>query len=162
MNSYGFDYLNYINNIPGNINYSKVDNNMMNSYEYMNPVNYVNNFNEKQLYNPSVGLEKGNLFQNLYCPYKNYKAMKLNPSNERDAMMYQLMQYKFGLIELQLYLDVYPEDRQMLELYRKYLSIEKQVCSEYEKKYGSITCDSEFANYNSWGWINNPWPWEVK
>ena len=164
MNGYGFDYMNYIANVPGNMNYSNP--NMGNPLGYVNPSNYmddsyISTLNEEQLYNPIIGLEKGNLFKNLYDKYKNYEAFKLNPSNEKQAMMIQLMQYKFALIELQLYLDTHPKDMQMIDLYRKYLSIEKQMCMEYERKYGPITCDSEFIG-NEWTWDNSPWPWEVK
>ena len=102
MNGYGFDYMNYIANVPGNMNYSNP--NMGNPLGYVNPSNYmddsyISTLNEEQLYNPIIGLEKGNLFKNLYDKYKNYEAFKLNPSNEKQAMMIQLMQYKFALIE---------------------------------------------------------------
>lgn len=164
MNGYGFDYMNYITNVPGNMNFSKIEPNMVNPYGYVNPSNYLNdysNLDKEQLYNPALGLEKGNLFKKLYDPYKNYEAFKLNPMSEKQAMMIQLMQYKFALIELQLYLDVHPKDMQVFDLYRKYLSIEKQMCIEYEKKYGPITCDGEILG-NEWSWDNSPWPWEVK
>ena len=53
-------------------------------------------------------------------------------------------------------------DSNVLELYRKYLSIEKQMCDKYESMYGPLTLDSNYINNNSWNWINRPWPWEVK
>lgn len=165
MNDYGFNYMNYITNLPSNMNYS----NMINPNDYMVPPdvinnknNYINNFNIEQLYNPTIGLEKGNLFKNLYDPYKNYEAQKLNPINEKQSMMMQLMQYKFALIELQLYLDTHPKDIQILDLYNKYLDTEKKICNIYEKKFGPITCDSENIYSDDWTWNNNPWPWEVK
>ena len=165
MNDYGFSYMNYITGVPSNMNYS----NMVNPNDYMVPAldvndknNYMDNFNIEQLYNPTIGLEKGNLFKKLYDPYKNYEALKLNPLNEKQSMMMQLMQYKFALIELQLYLDTHPRDVQILDLYNKYLDIEKKMCTTYEKKFGPITCDSENIYGDYWSWNNSPWPWEVK
>ena len=73
-----------------------------------------------------------------------------------------LLLYKFALLELQLYLDTHPNDKKMLDLYQKYLNIEKQMCFEYEKNYGPISCDSEVFDNNYWAWNNSPWPWEVK
>ena len=169
MNNYGFDYFNYMNNIPANMNYPNLNQNIeyntqynKNNQDMMKDNNYYQNTNINQLYNPSSGFMKGNLFKNLYDPYKNYKVTDLNPKNEKEAMLYQLMQYKFVLTELNLYLDTHPKDIEMISLYRKYLEIEKQMTLEYEKMYGPITCDSLYIGNNSWTWNNSPWPWEVK
>lgn len=167
MNNYGFDYFNYIANVPSNINYSKMNPNMypngymMNDANFMKEQEYYMN-NNLQLYDPLSGFLKGNLFKNLYDSYKKYKPQDLNPSNEKEAMLWQVMQYKFLLVELGLYLDTHPNDKEVLSLYRNYLNIEKQSCREYEKKYGPLTCDSEYIGNNSWAWDNSPWPWEVK
>ena len=68
--------------------------------------------------------------------------------------------YKFALNELDLYLDIYPNDTMMLNLYKKYQTEEKQLCNEFEKNYGPLTLDSEYLGNNNWKWINSPWPWE--
>ena len=44
MNGYGFDYLNYIANVPGNMNYVNVKPDMMSSYGYMNQPNSKQNY----------------------------------------------------------------------------------------------------------------------
>ena len=156
MNEYGFDYLNYVTNIPNNMNYSK--NKAMN-YMQDNQIKF-HMPNQAQMLDPYQGFIKGNLFANLYDGYKNYKPEELNPSNEKDALMYQLMQYKFALIDLNLYLDTHPDDNNVLNLYQQYLTIEKQMCNKYESMYGPITLDSVYLGNNSWNWDNNPWPWE--
>ena len=174
MKDYGFDYMNYITNIPSNmINMDKSYNmNQMNNMdktdkmnEFLDTNKFKNIFKMKdknQLVEPYEGLVKGNLFANLYDPYKNYRPMELEPDNEREALLYQLMQYKFALIELNLHLDTHPDDREVIELYNKYLKIEKQMCDKYESMYGPLTTDSNNLNENRWEWINSPWPWEVK
>lgn len=171
MKDYGFDYMNYITNLPSNmINMDKSYNmNQMNKMDKMNEFFDTNKFknifkmkDKDQLVEPYEGLVKGNLFANLYDPYKKYRPMELEPNNEREALLYQLMQYKFALIELNLHLDTHPDAREVIELYNKYLKIEKQMCDKYESMYGPLTTDSNNLNENRWEWINSPWPWEVK
>lgn len=162
MNEYEFDYMNYITNIPSNMM------NMTNNYDPNQNKNMINKFNmnmfnmnsKNDTVEPYEGLIRGNLFENLYDPYKNYKARKLDANNEREALLYQVMQYKFALIELNLYLDTNPNDKSAIELFNKYQKIEKQMCEQYERMYGPLTIDSNYLNNNSWTWKNSPWPWE--
>ena len=162
MNDYGFDYMNYITNMPSkmmnmdNNNYMNQmkDKNKTNSNNYLEQMNKIFKMKENdQILEPYEGLIRGNMFGNLYEPYKNYKPEELNPNNEREALLYQIMQYKFSLIELNLYLDTNPSDRNAIELYNK--------CKKYENMYGPLTLDSNDLNENRWEWINSPWPWEV-
>ena len=159
MNNYGFDYMNYITNIPNNTNYNQLD--KMNMNLTMNNQNMPNMLQKQQPIDPTKGWMRGNLFTNLYDPYKNYKPAKLNPKNERETLLYQVMQYKFALIELNLYLDTHPNDTEMINLYNQYQTIEKQMCDKYESMYGPLTLDSNYLNKNTWVWKNSPWPWEV-
>ena len=156
MNEYGFDYLNYITNV------SNIPNQMYPSKNDMGTnLNKSANFsNSNQLLEPYQGFIRGNMFKNLYDPYKNYKPMELNPTTEREALLYQLLQYKFALTDLNLYLDTHPNDQEMIQVYNKYLNIEKQMCDQYEKVYGPLTTDSMKLSNNNWIWKNSPWPWE--
>ena len=167
MNEYGFDCMNYINNIPSNmihmvnkINVSKSNDNMdmFNKFKINKEVSMIY---KNETLEPYEGFIKGNLFKNLYDPYKNYKPQQLNANNEREALLYQVMQYKFALIELNLYLDTNPNDKEAIELFNKYQRMEKQMCKQYESMYGPLTIDSEYLNNNNWVWNNSPWPWEV-
>ena len=151
MNDYGFDYMNYINNITSNM----MDMNKFN----MNQKKKTNQNN--QITEPYDGLIKGNMFSNLYDPYKNYRPKELESNTEREALLYQVMQYKFALIELNLYLDTNPNDKNALELFNKYSDIEKKICKKYESMYGPLVIDSENQNEYSWQWNKSPWPWEV-
>ena len=161
MNDYGFDYMNYITNIPNSMKYNNSQN-MDYMVGHKNMPNMMNKVWQKdKLLDPTEGFIKGNLFTNLYDPYKNYKPAELNPKNEREALLYQVMQYKFALIELNLYLDTHPNDKEMIKLYNKYLKTEKQMCDKYESMYGPLTVDSNYLDKNTWVWDNSPWPWEV-
>lgn len=162
MNDYGFDYMNYITNVPNNIKYNQTKTNTnfsMNKQNMNNKIPYM--MKKDQAIEPIEGWKKGNLFANLYDQYKNYRPANIEPRNEKETLLYQVMQYKFALIELNLYLDTHPNDMEMVKLYNQYLDIEKKMCNKYEGMYGPLTLGSDNLDKNNWVWINSPWPWEV-
>lgn len=162
MNDYGFDYLNYVTNVPSNYNFNNQNQNMkMNKTGINNSYLSVMDGMKQIPGDVTKGFLRGNLFESLYNPYDNYKPMELNPKNEREALLYQLLQYKFALTDLDLYLDTHPNDSSVVELYQKYLKIAKQICDKYESKYGPLTLDSSAIGKNNFLWKNSPWPWEV-
>ena len=127
--------------------------------QFDNKFNVSNNMNNSNI-DPKEGFLRGNLFDNLYKPYKNYTYGNLKATNKKEELLYNLLMYKFALIELNLYLDVNPNDMMMLNLFKKYQMEEKKLCNEFEKNYGPLTLDSEYLGNNNWKWINSPWPWE--
>lgn len=142
-NEFNNNFMNGINNMP----------NMMN-----NMGNMIMNNN---LDDPKDGFLRGNMFNNLYDPYKNYKYRELKPSNKREELLYNILMHNFVLVEFQLYLDVNPMDSNIINLYNKYLEQKKKLVDEYEKNYGPLTMDSMNMGNNKWNWNNSPWPWEV-
>ena len=127
--------------------------------QFDNKFNVSNNTNNNNV-DPKEGFLRGNLFDNLYKPYKNYMYGNLKATNKKEELLYNLLMYKFALTELNLYLDVNPNDMTMLNLFKKYQMEEKKLCNEFEKNYGPLTIDSEYLGNNNWRWINSPWPWE--
>ena len=122
--------------------------------------NITDNQTNPNLSEPKEGFLRGNLFNNLYNPYKNYKYGALKPTNKKEELLYNILMYKFALTELNLYLDTHPNNSSMLNLYNKYLLEEKKLCKQYEMNYGPLTVDGENLGTNSWNWIKSPWPWE--
>ena len=55
--------------------------------------------------------------KNLYNQFENYQPVLLNKNNPNDM----LKAYNFMLIDLQLYLDVHPEDENVKELFNEYV-----------------------------------------
>lgn len=99
----------------------------------------------------------GNMFKDEYVPYKNYKVYRLNPRNEEESLRLKIMEHTFKINDLNLYLDLHPND---VDIYNYFSKEEKELnnnINEYETKYGSICLNNISKNYN---WINNPWPWE--
>ena len=131
-----------------------------NTFDVQGINKFMNNMDNQNLATPKVALDRGNLFNNLYDPYKNYQYRELRPINKREELLFNVMKYKFVMKELNLYLDTHPQDNTMIDLFNKYATEEKMACNEYEKKYGPLTLDSMYLNDNNWKWNESPWPWE--
>ena len=138
------------------INYDWLRNHNANMYSqnYMMPNNAQNN----NLFNPNEGFLKGNLFKDLYSPYKNYQPAELTPRNEQEKSLYELSAVAFAAHELNLYLDLHPEDQSMFLLFSDYQEKANRLMEEYERKYGPLTINSE--GMKSFNWASTNWPWE--
>ena len=77
---------------------------------------------------------------------------------DRRQMLWQMTAEQFAAFDVQLYLDTHPHDRQALSLFDKYQRSSQRFRREFENMYGPITADA--AIYDSWRWVNDPWPWE--
>lgn len=102
------------------------------------------------------GFNKGNMFSDLFWPYKYISEVK--PTNNKDELMYKIQMYTFASLEMNLYLDLYPDDIQIIGLYNQYKDELDRLTYEYENKYGKI-CLGINDNY-TWDWVKSPWPWE--
>lgn len=124
------------------------------------PNMYENNTPTYKL-DSKTGYIRGNMFENLYNPYKNYKPQEITTNSEKETLLNKVRQYRFAMIDLNLYLDNYPNDTNVIKIFNNYQNLEKQACYEYESKYGPLTIDDMPNNVNTWIWDNSPWPWEV-
>ena len=105
------------------------------------------------------GFVKGNLFKDEYIGYKDYKPAKIVAKNEQEELLLEIMALSFAINDLNIYLDLHPEDTEMLKRFKELTekSCEKEM--EYVKCYGPLeVMDNE--SINKFEWINNPWPWE--
>ena len=163
MNNFN-DYYNYLNNY-NDMNFMTNPNTMITDMNYQNmfPNNYTipNTNTNSNITDSQIGFKRGNLFNNLYDEYKNYKPQELKASNEREDLILQIDENRFAIIELGLYLDLYPNDTNILNKYNSYLKKEKELITIYESKYGPMALNSPVQT-NIWLWNNSPWPWEVQ
>ena len=111
------------------------------------------------LYGPYEGFTKGNLFRDLYQQYKNYQPARLTPRSEQEELLLNVDQLTFAAHELNLYLDVYPEDRMMIDLFNQYRTMANQAIQTYENQYGPITVNSDALTRTPWAWESDVWPW---
>lgn len=107
--------------------------------------------------NAKEGFLRGNMFKNEYEPYKNYTYINLVPKNERLAKLYNIMQYSFAINDLNLYLDLNPNDVEAFKLFKSFIEEEKKAKNEYTNTYGPLELCEDLGQ--SYDWLNK-WPWE--
>lgn len=115
--------------------------------------------NQPNLYTPEEGYDKGNLFTDLYEEYKNYQPVTLRATTEQGKMFLELSRYAFAAHELNLYLDLHPEDATMLALFNDYRMRANELMMKYEEMYGPLTISSD-ALSNGFLWEKDAFPWE--
>lgn len=120
----------------------------------------INNFRKNEsieLYSANEGLNKGNMFKNEYDPYKNY-IYKVVVKGERDELLLKIQELTFKTIDLNLYLDMYPNDDKCYQEFKSTVKDLKKYKELYEKNYGPL-CMTDTLFYDSYKWEKNPWPW---
>lgn len=148
------DFLNYLGFDGNDINMGvSMNNGIANTMN--NSMNSNNN-----LYGSYEGYMKGNMFKNLYKPYKNYEPAKLTPTSELDEALLNLNQMHFAMHEANLYLDVFPNDRKMMEDFVKFRKSYNDLLNDYEQKYGALEVSSNYLNNTPFGWEEETWPWD--
>ena len=151
---------NHFDILTNNENY-EIENNNTNKYALNNfdiNIDSINFERKTKLFSTEEGFNKGNMFENLYSKYKNH-VYKLKVNNKKDELLYNIQMYTFAMKDLNLYLDLNPDDREMLEEYQRYRKMKEELKSRYEKEYGPL-CASDVTNTMTWTWIKNPWPWD--
>lgn len=104
-------------------------------------------------------LNTGTLFKNLYKPYK--KTPKIIPESKEEKLLLKIQAYEIALMDLNLYLDVFPNDSSLTDLYKQYEYEKEKLVNEFEKEYYPISKKNSAEN-NKWEWVNNKWPWECE
>lgn len=77
---------------------------------------------------------------------------------ERQILLRKIATYSFALIDLNLYLNTHPNDKQTLEKISEFQDKLRPLYQEFENKYGPLTLKGERENH--WAWVKNPWPWD--
>ena len=154
-----------MNNYPNFKNYNVINPNMMDMYNnqntsFNNQYKAQNKMNNNSLYDPYNGLIRGNLFKNLYDPYKSNEPYEIKPMNDQADLLTYIDSLGFAMVDLNLYLDVNPNNQEMINLFNQYRKEKENLLKEYESKYGPITIDSDSLNSYPWAWKNMPWPWD--
>ncbi len=109
------------------------------------------------LYSSTEGFIHGNMFKDEYKGYKNYQVKTPKAKTEQEAYLYKIMELEFAINDLNLYLDLHPEDNKTYELMKSYVSELLQYESDYISQYGPLElCDVQSENYK---WLEN-WPWD--
>lgn len=79
--------------------------------------------------------------------------------SDKARLLAEIRALSFALVETNLYLDSYPEDREALAYFRKLRRELAEKTAAYEAAYGPLTVMGATAE-GSWDWVRTPWPWE--
>ena len=104
------------------------------------------------------GFLRGNMFKNEYKPYKNLTYIDIRPQSDREAKLFNVMQFSFAINDLNLYLDLHPDDTRVVRLFEELVKEEKQAKKEYMEQYGPLTVTK--VKGDKFDRIESPWPWD--
>jgi spore coat protein JB len=82
--------------------------------------------------------------------------------DERLALLKEVQELEFALIDLALFLDTHPQDRAALRDYAAVRDKHMAVITRYEELYGPLSFRSTTPVKCPWQWIEGPWPWEIE
>lgn len=77
----------------------------------------------------------------------------------KEQLLQDINIVSFVLIELGLYLDTHPFDRNAMEYFNHYARIKHQMTKEFSMKYYPLTMDMTESS-KEWRWGTAPLPWE--
>ena len=83
------------------------------------------------------------------------------PVNDCRAMMQKLREVDFALVELNLYLDAYPDSSSALEYYHRLMAERARLCDAINRSGMPITMRDNVSR-TTWNWVNGPWPWQTE
>ena len=112
---------------------------------------------ESKLVNSKEGFLRGNMFAELYDPYKSITYIPINPTNKKEELLYKIMEVDFAINDLNLYLDLYPEDEKVYEKFKMYTKECMNLKDEYSKMYGPLVLEQ--TEYDNYKWTDK-WPWD--
>ena len=87
--------------------------------------------------------------------------MMKNRDMSREALLHEISKVDFAVVEMTLYLDTHPHEREAIAYLNHYLKLKNQLEKEYSYKYEplSVALAGE-SDDNKWLWALAPMPWE--
>lgn len=81
---------------------------------------------------------------------------------DKKDLMESIMHHQFYAIDLNLYLDNFPECEKAKRDYNEVSMKLSGLMCIYEEKYGQLTNFGSAYNTDPVSWTEDPWPWERK
>lgn len=82
-------------------------------------------------------------------------------SKSQKRLLNAIREVSFAVVELNLFLDTHPHNREALMLFKKLCANKEVLVNEYKTKYGPLkACHSSENTPFEWVSENNKWPWE--
>ena len=109
-------------------------------------------------YGENEGFIKGNIQKDIYNPYKSYNPSMPVANNERERLLLEIQKYGFYLLDLGLYLDLHPNDKDALQCFNENRNKYYKLINEFNKNYYPlIFMDSN--NMDTYKWLQGNFPW---
>ncbi len=81
------------------------------------------------------------------------------PKKDKCAALYEISMVDFLLVDVKLYLDTHPTDRNALDYYRHYENLLHQLREAYVAKFGPLFATDSGCD-KAWEWAMEPNAWE--
>lgn len=81
-------------------------------------------------------------------------------TREQLAMLKEIMALEFTVLELSLFLNTHPLDREALEDHNRFARKLRDLKMEYQRMYGPLR--SKCVSRYPWQYISTPWPWQIE
>lgn len=82
-----------------------------------------------------------------------------NSSSEMNRMLKDIGIICFTVVDLNLYLDTHPFDKQAMEYLNHYARIKTQLMKDFAARYYPLTVETS-TDTREWNWVLAPMPWE--
>ncbi|OAA91826.1 spore coat protein CotJB [Clostridium ljungdahlii] len=80
--------------------------------------------------------------------------------SDRKKLLDEIRQLEFATVDLNLYLDNFPDNKKALSDYNMFTNQLIRLKRNYEDRFGILTNFGYSESQFPWTWINEPWPWE--
>ena len=109
-------------------------------------------------YSENEGFIKGNIQRDIYNPYKNYNPSIPVVNTDKDRVLLEIQKYCFYLIDLGLYLDIHPNDKEALKLFNETRNKYYRLVDQFNKTYYPLMfVDNTGAD--TYKWLEGNFPW---
>lgn len=79
---------------------------------------------------------------------------------EREEMLSRLTALDFMAVDMALYLDTHPYDKEGIAIYNEVLKEADKARAIYEENVGPLCSYRSMSNEDKFKWCDNPWPWQ--
>lgn len=108
-------------------------------------------------YPQAKALASGTLYPELDLPFH----LKVKAADLPDGPLDQLRALEFVVLELGLYLDTHPDDKEAFWIFQKYAALAEKARTAYVDQSGPLTM-ADAAKGSRYAWIDGPWPWQYQ
>ncbi|MFD2673238.1 spore coat protein CotJB [Marinicrinis sediminis] len=91
-------------------------------------------------------------------PYESWTKEK---QLKYDEWMKKIQEVDFVLVDLNLYLDTHPDDRDAIAQYNQFVQQSMNLKAQFQQTFGPLYHFGCSYSPYPWVWKEAPWPWQV-